>query len=93
MIRITKLEEKAQLLYGKYFFEEWFQKHFDPEMPNYWALLDIAPQEFRLDCMLRIIKEPGLLMHQGKKIQENDPEALSGEGDTGDLNKSVHRQF
>jgi len=55
--RLCELEKSAKSIYGELHFEEWFEKHAADPNQNYWDLLNIVPEEMRLQCLFRIFKK------------------------------------
>jgi len=55
--RISDLEKSAKSIYGEQYFEEWLEKHATDPNQDCWALLEIVPEEMRLQCLFRIFKK------------------------------------
>ena len=55
--RIQSLEKSAKCLNADFLFEEWFCEHSSEGGADYWGLLEIVPDELRLQCLFRIFKE------------------------------------
>ncbi|MES2199102.1 MAG: hypothetical protein V4489_02920 [Chlamydiota bacterium] len=55
--RVSDLEKMASYTFGAEIFEDWLEKNRHLETDDYWALIDLAPQELRLECTFYVLKK------------------------------------